>query len=134
MSAPGPDAEPQSPFADFLGIEAGELSPTRATARLAIRREHCNPTGAIHGGTMIGLADNLATRLANRANADGPNKGRFMVGIDLHATMLRNQQGGTITAEARVVRVGARVTVVRTVVAGDDGKALIEVTTTHIPA
>ncbi len=83
---------------------------------------------------MLSLADNTATKMAIQAQAGTANEGKFMVTVDLHATMLRNQTGGTIEAEAVVVRAGARVTVVRTQVKGDGGKALIEVTTTHIPA
>ena len=82
---------------------------------------------------MIALADSAATRMADIANAKGPNAGRFMVAIDLHAVMLRNQKGGEILAEARIVRAGSRVTVVRTIVTGTEGKPLVEVTTTHIP-
>jgi 1,4-dihydroxy-2-naphthoyl-CoA hydrolase len=47
---------------------------------------------------------------------------------------LSNQQGGVIEAEARIVRRGRRVTVVRTVVTGTDGRTLAEITTTHVPA
>ena len=130
-----PDATPfrDSPLGRYLGFEAIAIDDEHAVARLVIQEQHTNPTGAIHGGVLLALADNLATAMAGRANAGGPNAGKFMVGIDLHATMLRNQQGGSITAEARVVRAGRRVTVIRTVVAGDDGRALAEVTTTHIP-
>lgn len=123
-----------SPLAAHLGFDPTVTTAESAQTRLAIRPEHLNPTGAIHGGTILALADGTATRMANQANAEGPNAGRFMVGVDVHAVMLRNQQGGEIVAESRVVRVGARVTVIRTVVTGTDGKVLAEVTTTHIPA
>ena len=123
-----------SPLGHHLGFEPGVVDDEHAVQRLVIRPHHTNPTGAIHGGVIIALADNLATAMAGRANADAANQGAFMVGIDLHAVMLRNQRGGTITAESRVVRRGRRVTVIRTVVSGDDGKALAEVTTTHMAA
>ncbi|MEQ8860609.1 MAG: hotdog domain-containing protein [Pseudomonadales bacterium] len=57
----------------------------------------------------------------------------FMVGVDLLAVMLANQQGGTLTASARVVRVGRRITVIRTEVRGDGDRLLAEITTTHVP-
>ena len=47
--------------------------------------------------------------------------------------LLANQQGGTIRATARPVRVGRRVTVIRTEVRGDGEQLLAEVTTTHVP-
>lgn len=124
----------ESPLSEWMGFETVEVTPERTLVRLALRPEHLNPTGAIHAGTMLSLADNTATKMAIQAQAGTANEGRFMVTVDLHATMLRNQAGGTIEAEAVVVRAGARVTVVRTQVKGDGGKALIEVTTTHIPA
>jgi 1,4-dihydroxy-2-naphthoyl-CoA hydrolase len=123
-----------SPLADLLGIETVEGSTERTVARLTIRNDHKTPTGVIHSGTILSLADNCATFMANRANNDGPNPGAFMVLVDLHSTMLGNQSDGVLTAESRVVRCGRRVTVIRTVVTGGNEKTLAEVTTTHIPA
>ena len=126
--------ETESPLSEWMGFETVEVTPSRALVRLALRPEHLNPTGAIHAGTMLALADNTATKMAIRAQEGTANEGKFMVTVDLHATMLRNQPGGEIEAEAVIVRAGGRVTVVRTQVKGEGGKPLIEVTTTHIPA
>jgi 1,4-dihydroxy-2-naphthoyl-CoA hydrolase len=123
-----------SPLAQWMGFEMRETTAEHTVVRLALRPEHLNPTGAIHAGTMLALADNTATKMAITAQKGSANEGKFMVTVDLHATMLRNQSGGVIEAEAKVVRAGARVTVIRTQVKGEGGKALIEVTTTHIPA
>jgi 1,4-dihydroxy-2-naphthoyl-CoA hydrolase len=123
-----------SPFSESLGARPVSSSDDLVVAELAIEDRHKNPTGAIHGGVMIALADNGATAMANRAHRAIEGDERFMVGIDLHATMLANQQGGTIRAESRVVRAGRRVVVIRTQVLGDGGRLLAEVTTTHIPA
>ena len=102
-------------------------------ASIDILPQHCNPTGNINGGVIIALADNLSTGAANAAYFTKYGEQRFMVGVDLHAVMLTNQKGGTIRAVARVVRVGRRVTVVRTEVRGTDDALLAEVTTTHVP-
>ena len=102
-------------------------------AVIEIEPHHCNPTGNINGGVLISLADNLSTGAAGRAYFAKTGEQKFMVGIDLHAVMLANQQGGTIRATAEPVRVGRRVTVVRTRVTGDDDRLLAEVTTTHVP-
>ena len=123
-----------SPLADLLGIETVEDSAGRAVARLTIRDQHKTPTGVVHSGAIVSLADNCATILANRANNNGPNPGAFMVLIDLHSTMLGNQSEGVLTAESRVVSCGRRITVIHTVVTGGKEKALAYVTTTHIPA
>ena len=58
----------------------------------------------------------------------------FPLAINLNANLLGNQRGGDIRAEARFVRKGKRITVVRTRVTGDNGHLLAEVTTTHVPA
>jgi uncharacterized protein (TIGR00369 family) len=106
-----------SPFSRFIGLEYLEVTDGHS---LQTQPRQLNPSGAIHGGALLALADNTATRMANHANVGVPNDGRFMVGIDAHATSLGKQPGGLGTAEATPVRVGRRITVIRTRVTGDD--------------
>ena len=115
-------------FDQYIGMEHHD-----AGAKITIQPHHCNPTGNINGGVIISLADNISTGAANRAYLEKTGEQKFMVGVDLHAVMLANQHGGTIRATATPVRVGRRVTVIRTQVWGDDDKLLAEVTTTHVP-
>jgi uncharacterized protein (TIGR00369 family) len=98
-----------------------------------VQPHHLNPTGNINGGLFLSMADNVSTGAANQAYFEKTGERKFMVGVDLHAVMLANQQGGVIRAVAKPVRVGRRITVIRTQVLGDDGKVLAEVTTTHVP-
>ena len=102
-------------------------------AKIEIQEHHKNPTGNINGGVIISLADNLSTGCAGHHWSQKFDDQGFMVGIDLHAVMLANQQGGTIIARSEPVRVGKRVTVIRTIVSGSDDRVLAEITTTHIP-
>ena len=102
-------------------------------AQIRIEAHHCNPTGNINGGVIISLADNISTGAAGRAYFEKTGEEKFMVGVDLHAVMLANQQGGTIRGYAVPVRVGRRITVIRTRVVGDDNRLLAEITTTHVP-
>lgn len=124
----------RSPLSRLLGIEMMEETADRAVARLEIRDEHKTPTGVVHSGAIHSLADDYATRAANRANDEGPNAGAFMVLVDLHFAMLGNQSEGILTAVLTIVRCEPRITVVRTVVTGADEKRLAEITTTHVPA
>ena len=124
----------RSPLSKLLGIEMVEETAERVTARLVVRGEHKTPTGVIHSGTILSLADDCATRVANRVNDEVPNPGAFMVLVDLHSTILGNQSEGVLQAVWKIVRCGRRITVVRTVVTGAEEKLLAEVTTTHIPA
>lgn len=118
-------------FDQHIGMEP--VPDSESSARIRIEPHHCNPTGNVNGGVIISLADNLSTGVANRAYFEKTGHRAFMVAVDLHAVMLANQQGGTITATSRAVRVGRRITVIRTEVRGEDERLLAEVTTTHVP-
>ena len=116
-------------FDQYIGMQY----PGVDEAVITIEPHHCNPTGNINGGVLISLADNISTGAAGRGYAEKFGEDHFMVGVDLHASLLSNQQGGTIRGVAKPVRVGRRVTVIRTQIFGDDEKLLAEVTTTHVP-
>ena len=118
-------------FDRYMGMEFDHDGP--GTARIRVEPHHCNPTGNVNGGVIISLADNLWTGVANQAYFEKTGERRFLVAIDLHAAMLSNQQGGSIRAVARPLRVGRRVTVVRTQVSGENDRLLAEITSTHVP-
>lgn len=119
-------------FDAFIGM-TGWNEDGPSTARLIVESHHCNPTGNINGGVLLSMADNVSTGAANEAYFEKHGERKFMVGVDLHAVFLANQQGGMLTAVSTPVRVGRRVTVIRTQVLGDGGRLLAEVTTTHVP-
>lgn len=127
-----------SQFVTDMGMRYLEVTAAHATAALTIEDRHKTPVGAIHAGVLVGLADNTATALAIvvRSALEGGDA-RFLVAIDPRALLgqkvLANQQGGIIRAESRLVRAGRRVVFVRTIVTGDAGRTLAEVTTTHVP-
>lgn len=52
-----PDQQP--PFAHFLGIKITHLSPERVEAEILVREEFNNRNGVMHGGAIMGFADNL---------------------------------------------------------------------------
>ncbi len=104
-------------FDEYIGIEYPEGAGP-ITSTLAILPHHCNPTGAINGGVFLTMADNLSTGAANDGYFEKFGERKFMVGVDLHAVMLSNQQGGTIRAVSVPIRIGRRITVVRTQVFG----------------
>ncbi|MEJ2098451.1 MAG: PaaI family thioesterase [Desulfobacterales bacterium] len=101
---------------------------------MPIKQGILNPFGTVQAGAMLWLADVTATVLALRKAQISPNGKGFPLAINLHTSLLGNQREGELTAEARFVRSGKRVTVVRTRVTGTQGQLLAEVTTTHIPA
>jgi uncharacterized protein (TIGR00369 family) len=111
-----------------------ERRPDLVVSRMPISQEMLNPFGTIHAGAMIWLADVTATVLALMDTNVSKDGKCFPLAINLNANLLGNQRDGEIRAEARFVRDGKRVRVVRTQIFGNDGKLLAEITTNHVPA
>lgn len=127
-----------------------KIQESRKTGRIEFlieeRRDDCvistmpvkegilNPFGTVQAGAMLWLADVTATVLALRNVEIGPDGKGFPLAINLNTSLIGNQREGQIKAEARFVRNGKRVKVVRTRVTGNSGRLLADVTTTHIPA
>ena len=101
---------------------------------MPVKQGILNPFGTVHAGAMLWLADVTATVLALGNVEIGPDGKGFPLAINLNTSLMSNQRQGEIRAEARFVRNGKRVQVVRTRVTGEAGRLLAEVTTTHIPA
>lgn len=104
------------------------------TSTMPVTEGILNPFGTVQAGAMLWMADVTATLMAIGKTEIGPDGKGFPLAVDLHTTLLGNQRGGEIRAEARIVRRGKRIIFVRTRVTGDQGRLLAEVTTTHIPA
>ena len=111
-----------------------EASDEHVRAIMPVTPGILNPFGIIHAGAMIWFADVTATRLAIGGAQIGADGKGFQLAIDLHAALVGNQHEGEIFAEARFVRRGKRVTVVRTRVTSAEGRLLLDMTTTHVPS
>lgn len=111
-----------------------ERSDDRVISTMPIREGILNPFGTVQAGAMLWLADVTATALALGTIEIGPDGKGFPLAINLNTSLLGNQREGQIKAEARFVRNGKRVKVVRTRVTGNAGRLLADVTTTHIAA
>ncbi|MGD9235063.1 MAG: PaaI family thioesterase [Desulfobacterales bacterium] len=111
-----------------------ERHADRVVSTMPIKAGILNPFGTVQAGALVWLADVTATVLALsqvQLSADGTG---FPLAININTSLLGNQRKGEIKAEARFVRQGKRITVVRTRVTGAQQRLLAEVTTTHIPA
>lgn len=111
-----------------------ERNEAYVVSRMPVTEGIVNPFGTVQAAAMIWLADVTATVLAIGSRQLGPNGEGFPLAVDLHTTLLANQKDGEIKAEARFVRKGSRVTVIRTRITGNKGRLLAELTSTHIPA
>ncbi len=102
------------------------------TAEMPITDGIRNPFGTVHAGAILWFADVAATVLAmDAATATEGMKG-FPLAISLNANLLGNQKEGVFHARSAFVKKGRSVSVVRTVVTGTDGKAIADVTTSHV--
>src|SRR3979409_44587 len=53
------DLDAQPPFGRLLGMTFTHVSPDRVVSELVVREELTNRNGVLHGGAVMGLADNL---------------------------------------------------------------------------
>lgn len=111
-----------------------ERSVDRVVAEMPVGDGVLNPFGTVHAGAILWLADVTATVMALAATEVEPDGRGFPLALTLNAHLLGNQGDGVLRAEARFVRKGRRISVVHTRVTGTDGKLLVDMTTTHMPA
>lgn len=110
-------------------------SKERVIARMPVTDGILNPFGTVHAGAMIWFADVTATvcAIGDPANVGEDGQG-FPLAVDLHTVLAGNQRDGELVAIAHPVRRGKNLIVIRTEVTGHDGRLLISMTTTHVPA
>jgi 1,4-dihydroxy-2-naphthoyl-CoA hydrolase len=124
-----PDAEFQPPFANFLGMKITEISLDKVVAEMVVREELNNRFGAMHGGALMALADNLG---ATATMANLPKGGRtatiesktnFFAGIPV---------GDTAYAECTPLHRGRSTMVWQTKITRKDGRLCAMVIQTQI--
>ena len=103
-------------------------------SRMPVAKGILNPFGTIQAGAMIWLADVTASVLAIGSQEIGSDRKGFPLAVDLHTTLIGNQRDGEIKAEARFIKRGRKIIVIRTRITGNEGRLLAELTSTHIPA
>jgi 1,4-dihydroxy-2-naphthoyl-CoA hydrolase len=121
-------------YAHSLRFTIEERSPELARGRMPIGEGMLNPFGTVHAGALLWFADVVATVCAIGDTAVGAQGQGFPLAVTLNAQLLGNRRSGELVAEARPVRRGKRLLVVRTEVKDEDGALLLDVTTTHMPA
>ena len=112
------------PFAATLGMELVSATPEEVVGRLAWRDELCTTGGAMHGGALMSLADNLGgvcayLNLPARAGT---------ATISSSTNFMRSVRDGHVTATTRPLRVGRAVIVVQTDLRDDNGRLVVQTT------
>jgi uncharacterized protein (TIGR00369 family) len=106
------------PFGDLLGIEVCEVGDGRAVGELELSIEHSSSpeTLVAHGGVTYALADTLGGAAVISAS------GTVAPTIDMRIDYLAPATGGTLRAEATVLKNGDNVATVEVAVTDDDGR------------
>jgi 1,4-dihydroxy-2-naphthoyl-CoA hydrolase len=115
-------------FAGVLGMEFTHLAPDRVEAVLAVRQDHKQPWGIVHGGAVMALADTVAGAGAYM----NLREGQETVTVELKINLIGAVREGTIRAEARPLHRG-RTTSIWEVRALDETGRLVAVSiSTHL--
>ncbi|HEY4826586.1 MAG TPA: PaaI family thioesterase [Solirubrobacteraceae bacterium] len=112
------------PFATTLGMELVSASADEVVGRLAWREELCTTGGALHGGALMSLADNLGGVCAYLNLPPGAGTAT----ISSSTNFMRGIRDGHVTATARPLRVGRTVIVVQTDLRDDAGRLAVQTT------
>jgi 1,4-dihydroxy-2-naphthoyl-CoA hydrolase len=106
------------PFIGTLGIEVVSANPEEVVGRLAWREDLCTTGGALNGGVLMSLADNMGGTCAFLNLPEGAGTAT----ISSSTNFLRGIREGYVTATSRPLRVGRSVIVVETELRDDDGR------------
>ena len=120
--------------AGHIEFSITKLSPEEVVGEMPLQSGILNPFGVAHAGAMLWFADVCATILAFGGTEFVPGASGFPLAINLSAALLGNQKEGAFVATSRFVKRGRQVSVVRTVIAGEGGRLIADVTTSHVPS
>jgi uncharacterized protein (TIGR00369 family) len=115
-----------------VGMELVEAAEGRARARVAMSSRLRQPTGLVHAGALVALADTAATTAAlSVCNPEGdPSAERFPLAVQLSANLVGNTREGLLEAEASVIHRGGTTMVAEARVSDGTGRLLAKVTVT----
>ena len=123
------DAELQPPFAEFMGMKITHLSKDKIEAELFVREELNNRFGAMHGGAVMALADNLG---GTATFANLPEGGRTATIESKTNFFAPIPVGDTAHAECTPLHRGRTTMVWQTRITRNDGRLCALVTQTQI--
>jgi 1,4-dihydroxy-2-naphthoyl-CoA hydrolase len=111
-----------------------EQRPEQVISEMPIQPGILNPYGVVHAGAILWFADVTATVLAMGSTQFDEAVAGFPLAISLNANFASNQKAGKFRAVASFVKKGKTVSVVRTMVLGENDKLIADVTTNHVAA
>ena len=114
----------QFPFFRLMGLQVMDLAPGWSKTRLEHRPDLAQPAGILHGGVIASLIDTgiaHALMMTDRFQELRGQRGA-LVSVDLRVKFLRPVSGGSVSCEAKIVRLGRHLIHAEAVVTSDDGK------------
>ena len=111
-----------------------EQRPEQVVSEMPIQPGILNPYGVVHAGAILWFADVTATILAMGSTQFEETGAGFPLAINLNANFASNQKAGKLRAVASFVKKGKTVSVVRTMVWGENDKLIADVSTNHVAA
>ena len=115
----------------LLGMQVIEVSKTRAVIDLPIHAGLTTPSGHIHAGSMVSLADTSATFAAMAALQRAVTLEEMPVAVNISSQIVGNVQEGTLRSESTVVHPGRTLVAVTTRITADNSKLLALVNSSH---
>jgi 1,4-dihydroxy-2-naphthoyl-CoA hydrolase len=112
------------PFAAALGMELMSANAEEVFGRLPWREDLCTTGGALNGGALMSLADNMGGMCAFLNLPPGAGTAT----ISSSTNFLRGVREGHVTATSRPLRVGRSVIVVETELRDDKGRLVAHTT------
>ena len=116
---------------EHLKMQVIEVSKERPVLEMPVHPGIIMPSGHVHAGSMISLADTAATFAAMVASGRELKLEQIPVAISISSQIVANVQEGTIRAESMVTHPGRTLVTVATQVTADGGKLLALVSSTH---
>ena len=114
-----------------LGMRVLEVSEERAVVELPVHPGLTTPSGHVHAGSMVSLADTAATFAAMAVSERAVALEDMPVAVSISSQIVGNVQEGTLRAESTVAHPGRTLVVVTTRITADGGKLLALVNSSH---
>ena len=92
-------------LSEHIGIRMTEIGPDYLRATMPVRRETHQPSGVLHGGASVALAETVGSVAANLC-VDMTT--HMCLGQEINANHLRGVSSGLVTATARPFHIGMR--------------------------
>lgn len=91
-----------------IGFEIVDAERGRALLQLNVQHKHRQIQGVVHGGVLASIADSAG----GMATYMSVPKGSRVVTLEMKINFLEGVPGGTVTAKAKVLRLGRHTSVV----------------------